>query len=1051
MNRVRYNPGIHGHESLITEFVVRRDQLKLIVEILKEETGVPSRHIVIIGPRGIGKTTLVRRVAAEVRVDPELSSEWYPIVFAEEAYEVGTPGEFWLSALFHLSDQTQNSRLIGAYEDIRTERDEVRLRERALAELMDFADREKRRLLLVVENLNMILGQQLNGHDGWVLRHTLQNEPRLMLLGTAPARFEEIEHVNKAWFEIVTLYEMKPLDDSESKVLWEYLTSRELTNERLRPIQILTGGNPRLLSILASFAVQTSFRELMDNLIQLIDDHTEYFKGQLDGLAALERKVFVVLLDLWDPSTASEVAAAARIGVSKASSLLGRLAARGIVSVVKSGSRNLYQATERLYNIYYLMRRRGHPSDRVHAVVAFMVQFYEGDQIIATTKTLAEEACLLDPARRRDHFYAYEDIMKRLSAPYRIKILGVTPPEFFAAPDAPDIVRDLAPDSGSGELQQWITLGNEIILTAGPVEAFEQIERVDKEKHLAWTGLGTAYSRAENFQEAERCFLKATELRPRFAQAWEALAYVYLSQKRYDDAEQSWRRVLEIKPESKRAVAAIGEILSEFLDRQTEAEPFLRRAIALEPTFEAWIALAECLHSLKRYDQASESLHEALKVKPESDSAWARLGHVLGDHLKQYPQAEIAYRRALELNPSIDWVWARIGQILKDEGHRYQEAETALRTSLDLTPDEPWALAELGDLLANHLKQRDEGERILQRAVELSPADAWAWMSLAKMQTDAHRQDDAELTLRRAAELNHQSEDVWSALGHQLFHLERYAEAENAFQKVVELNPDASWAWGHIADITKIFGKYEEAEAIFRKALALDTSRGWIWTSLGDLYATLNRKEEAEQAYKKAVEMNPDFLRSSSQLITFLLEGGKVTDAIDYAHEFISHTEGDYSDLNNMAVLFYENATKQCLDEAETFARSAVEKAPADKQWLAGHTLASILGALEKWDEALRMLPVVLDAAAANIDAVKHATDFIILAAAKGHAQSALEILLTSKGQKALEPLVLGLRLFLGETEQKAQEIVEIGEDVVHRIRALQSNAESIKPNDQAH
>ena len=1042
MTRVRYNPGIYGNETLIKEFIVRKDELNQIVEILHESSGGPSKHIIIVGPRGIGKTTLVRRVAAEIRTDKLLCENWYPIVFAEEPYEVGTPGEFWLTSLFHLWDQTQNSRLRSSYDDIKRERDETRLRERALSELMDFADREKRRILLIVENLNMLLGQQLTGHDGWVLRHTLQNEPRVMLLGTAPARFQDIEHVNKAWFEIVTIYELQPLQDRESRILWETLTSKQLTTKRLRPIQILTGGNPRLLSILAAFSVQTSFRELMDDLIQLIDDHTEYFKGQLDGLPALERKVFVALLDRWDPSTAKEVASSARIGVSKASSILGRLSSRGIVTVDKSGSRNMYKASERLYNIYYLMRRRGQPSDRVHAVVAFMVQFYEGEQIITTVKSLAEEACLLDPDRRRDHFYAYEHILRRVPAPHRMKILGITPPEFFAAPDAPKIIRDLAPGSDSAELTSWIMLGDEVVQPGGNLGAFAEAEKATGNRHIAWTGLGTAYSKIQMFAEAERCFLKATELQPEYARSWQALGYLYLSEERYEDAERSWQKVLDLTPESTAAMLAVGQILHKFLDRPGDAEPFLRKATAMEPTsFHAWYALSECLHALKQYEEASRGLQEAVRITPESDSAWAQLGHILGDHLRRHEQAEAAYRQALSLNPDLDWVWARLGQILKNSGDRYQEAEKALRRSLSLRPNDPWTLAELGELLANRLKQIDEGERILQKAVELDTKDTWAWIALAKVRASAHRDDEAELTLRRASEMNGQSEDIWGELGHLLFHFDRFAEAENAFQKVVEINPSADWAWGHLADIAAELGKYSEAEAIFRKALAMDHPKGWIWTSLGDLYLKLGRNEEAEQAYKEGAKESPSFRRTTSQLIVFLLKLGKDDEAIEYAHRFLNQTGSDYSSLNNLATLFHEHPTEKGLQEAELWTRSAIKKAPADEQWRASHTLASILAASGRWDEALRVASIVFDEAAVDVTAVKLASDFVIQAASKGYAQSALQILLISKGQYALEPLILGVKLFLGETEHKAQEILEIGEDVVRRIRELQSGA----------
>ena len=94
--------------------------------------------------------------------------------------------------------------------------------------------------------------------------------------------------------------------------MWSAITQEDLSEGRVRPIEILTGGNPRLLSIIANFAAKRSFRELMLDLTQLIDEHTEYFKSHLDALPALERKVFVCLADLWDPVGARVVAKAAQ-------------------------------------------------------------------------------------------------------------------------------------------------------------------------------------------------------------------------------------------------------------------------------------------------------------------------------------------------------------------------------------------------------------------------------------------------------------------------------------------------------------------------------------------------------------------------------------------------------------------------------------------------------------------------------------------------------------------------------------------------------------------
>src|ERR1041384_367717 len=202
--------------------------------------------------------------------------------------------------------------------------------------------------------------------------------------------------------------ELEPLVDEEARAVWTAATGQTVPRHQLRPIQILTGGNPRLIRILSEFAAKTSFRSLMEELTRLVDEHTEYFKHHLDNLAPQERKVFVVLADLWDPSTARQVAEAARLDVNVASAQLKRLVDRGAVTTpYRHGRTQFYQVAERMYNIYHLMRRRGQPSSRVHAVVRFMVSLYRDEDLVRTTRFLAEEAALLTADQRREHFVAY--------------------------------------------------------------------------------------------------------------------------------------------------------------------------------------------------------------------------------------------------------------------------------------------------------------------------------------------------------------------------------------------------------------------------------------------------------------------------------------------------------------------------------------------------------------------------------------------------------------------------------------------------------------------
>ena len=95
----------------------------------------------------------------------------------------------------------------------------------------------------------------------------------------------------------------------------------------------MTGGSPRLLAILARFGAGLSFSELMAGLLDLIDDHTEYFRSHIEALPAQERRVYLALADLWKPAPAREIADRARLDTSQCSAQLARLAGRGAVEV----------------------------------------------------------------------------------------------------------------------------------------------------------------------------------------------------------------------------------------------------------------------------------------------------------------------------------------------------------------------------------------------------------------------------------------------------------------------------------------------------------------------------------------------------------------------------------------------------------------------------------------------------------------------------------------------------------------------------------------------
>ena len=397
----KYNPGFLTDDELVASFCVRGTEFELLAEVLRECTGSANQHQLVIGPRGSGKTSLLLRVAAEVRRDTELAARCFPIVFAEESYEVGTAGEFWLECLSHLAAESarrgDGPDLQRTVEELRDTRDDQLLADRCLGALLDFADRRNKRLLLVVENLNTLFRDMTDRDVGWKLRKILQTEPRIILFASATSRFDEIDHPDRALYDLFQVRTLRPLDTEQCTVLWETVAGRQPTGPTVRSLEILTGGSPRLIAIVARFGGGLSFRELMTDLLDLVDDHTEYFKGHLDSLPAQERRVYLALATLWKPATTREIADQARLDTSTCSAQLARLGDRGVVHVAGGSlKRKQYYLTERLYNIYYLLRHRRGPNPLVEALIHFMEAYYSPVELKAIGAGIAREVGSVD-------------------------------------------------------------------------------------------------------------------------------------------------------------------------------------------------------------------------------------------------------------------------------------------------------------------------------------------------------------------------------------------------------------------------------------------------------------------------------------------------------------------------------------------------------------------------------------------------------------------------------------------------------------------------------
>ena len=97
-----YNPQSLSKTEAIAQFHARQSAYENLIGILHEEH--PS-HILIIGTRGMGKTTLLQRVRYGVEDDPQLGKRFFVLAFPEEQYNVNRLHHFYLNAVDALANR----------------------------------------------------------------------------------------------------------------------------------------------------------------------------------------------------------------------------------------------------------------------------------------------------------------------------------------------------------------------------------------------------------------------------------------------------------------------------------------------------------------------------------------------------------------------------------------------------------------------------------------------------------------------------------------------------------------------------------------------------------------------------------------------------------------------------------------------------------------------------------------------------------------------------------------------------------------------------------
>jgi len=853
-----YNPANLKKEDLIRGFVAHQPLLhRLLDDLHREGPEAAPQHHLIIGQRGLGKTTLLRRLAYAVEDDPELAGTWMALVFPEEQYNVASLGDFWLNCIDALSDALDRAgdRAASLALDARVERvpsDRAGRSAKALALLTGEAERLDRRLLLLVDNLDILL-DRLDHEQEWEFRRVISEERRLHFMGASSRVLEALYEHGRAFYDFFQVHELKGLDDGETFAVLRRLAVESGAKEverllqeqpgRIRALRLLTGGNPRTLVLLYKVLAEGRDGDVQRDVEQLLDLYTPLYKARFEDLPAQAQQLVDAMAIHWDPLTAADLTDSLRpLSVNQVSAQLKRLEDLGVVEKAPwFGERKAaFQIAERFFNIWYLMRASRRVRRKLLWLVKFLEAWFDREELVARARGILErnpEA--MGRQRYVDMALAYSEavgdrhLRRSLESAglHAVVDLGIDftdlPPELQDKKDRMQKLRELKEklcglriDWGDIDAADfWRLLGGSPHLTLA-----EKTRVVEELSALPQNGLRDLHmklKRAE--QKLLRAYRKQTTAVARLYEALAAgdMADVYDWEgalaigQRWD---LPWLPSIALR--ARINPACYGEGLS--AEELEKAESALR-ALTLERGLgaSAWHGLGNLLYwRLGRFDEAERAYRRAIEQDSQSALLHTDLGDLLQYSLMRYEEAEQAYRCAIELDPQDARAWHHLGDLLAGHSKRYEESELAYRRATELDPQNAFTWNNLGSLLQNGLTRYDEAEQAYRRAIELDPHDATPWSNLGiLLQYHLKRREEAERAYRRAIELDGQYVRPRSNLGTLLEeNAERYPEAGEAYLGALRLDPTRS---GDLDSLLEICERLSETPKDLSSVLSL--------------------------------------------------------------------------------------------------------------------------------------------------------------------------------------------------------------------------------------